>query len=351
MALQRACAESGWTAAVMLRSADRPGALAAESVGPAPIVAVLRVLAEDMWPRVEPSSDARAIVAPMRASGAMVGVLAVAPTGGIRPFDVALVGAVADRLGAAIESDRLRHELRERSSQADLMQQQLQAYAVDVREAFLSEKARAEELAGALDRLEQTFIGVVQGLAIAVEAKDAATGGHLVRVARYGKSVIELIAPERADDPQLNFGFLLHDIGKLSVPDAILCKRGPLTEQEWAVMRRHPIEGCRILEGIPSLAEARAIVAAHHERWDGAGYPHGLRGEEIPFGARIFPVVDAFDAMVSERPYRPGLGVDEALRRLRAGAGSQWWADAVEAFFEVPLDELEHVRSLKAVAS
>jgi HD-GYP domain-containing protein (c-di-GMP phosphodiesterase class II) len=136
----------------------------------------------------------------------------------------------------------------------------------------------------------------------------------------------------------------LHDVGKLSVPDVVLTKAGPLTEGEWELMRQHPESGRSILADIPFLAGAREIVHAHHERWDGTGYPRGLAGEEIPLGAQIFPLCDAFDAMTSDRPYRKALFTETALGEIRRGAGTQFRPDAVEAFLSLPLDELEVVR-------
>jgi cyclic di-GMP phosphodiesterase len=152
-----------------------------------------------------------------------------------------------------------------------------------------------------------------------------------------------LVAPEHAEDPQFEYGFLLHDVGKLKVPDEVLNKPGALTEAEWEIMRRHPGEGRSILEGVDFLGVAREIVYSHHERWDGKGYPQGLRGMEIPLGARIFPLCDAFDAMTSDRPYRKAMRVQEALARVRAGAGTQFWDEAVDAFLSIPVADLEAI--------
>jgi len=120
----------------------------------------------------------------------------------------------------------------------------------------------------------------------------------------------------------------------------VLNKPGPLSEDEWQVMRAHPGRGRSILDGIEFLAEAQEIIYAHHERWDGKGYPRGLRETEIPLGALIFPLCDAFDAMTSERPYRPAMPYEAALAEVRAGAGTQFWSVAVDAFLSIPRDIL-----------
>ena len=156
--------------------------------------------------------------------------------------------------------------------------------------------------------------------------------------------LLRIIDAGAADDPQMKYGFLLHDIGKLAVPDAILGKPRALTPEEWHVIRAHPATGRSILEDIPFLQGAREIVYAHHERWDGAGYPLGLRGEEIPFGARVFPLADALDAMTTDRPYRRAMPMAIARDKLAEAAGTQFWPDAVEALRAISIEQLEELR-------
>jgi ribonuclease P protein subunit RPR2 len=171
-----------------------------------------------------------------------------------------------------------------------------------------------------------TSYGVtVEALATAIEAKDLTTGGHIERVRRLGLLLAtEVVPPRDSRDPQMAYGFLLHDIGKLAVPDAILRAPGRLNEEQWTLMRRHPEEGVRMLSNVPFLDRALDVVRHHHERWDGGGYPDGLRGEEIPLWARIFSVVDALDAMTAERPYRAARSYDEALQEIRRNSGTQF---------------------------
>jgi HD-GYP domain-containing protein (c-di-GMP phosphodiesterase class II) len=249
-------------------------------------------------------------------------------------------------LAAALLIDRLRMQsaLEERVDEVSALRKQLDAFALDFRLTYSEEQKRSAQLAAALIELEETYQSTVRGLAIAVEAKDECTGGHLVRVSQYGMLLTSLIAPDHANDIQFQYGFFLHDVGKLTVPDVVLAKAGPLTDAEWEIMRNHPAAGRAILDGIPFLAGAREIVYAHHERWDGKGYPNGLAGDEIPLGAQIFPLCDAFDAMTSDRPYRKALSIDAAQSELIGGRGTQFRPDVVDAFLSVDPAELDRVR-------
>ena len=147
--------------------------------------------------------------------------------------------------------------LEQRGEEMSALREQLDAYAADFRSTYLAERDRSQQLAAALAQLEETYKATVRGLAVAVEAKDECTGGHLQRVHRYGMMLTALVAPDHAADPQFEYGFLLHDIGKLTVPDSVLTKPGSLTESEWEIIRQHPESGRRILDGIPFLAGAR----------------------------------------------------------------------------------------------
>jgi HD-GYP domain-containing protein (c-di-GMP phosphodiesterase class II) len=207
----------------------------------------------------------------------------------------------------------------------DLERAQLRAYAEDVRNSYTRELRRSQEL-------KDTYLATVKALAAAVEAKDDCTGGHIQRVHALGMLLARAVVPQEAGDAQLACGFLLHDVGKLAVPDAVLNKPGPLDADEWALMRQHPEKGAKILSAIPFLDRALDVVRHHHERWDGRGYPAGLRGDEIPLWARIFAVVDTVDAITSDRPYRAARSLEVAIEELRAGCGAQFDPDCVDAF-------------------
>jgi diguanylate cyclase (GGDEF)-like protein len=191
---------------------------------------------------------------------------------------------------------------------------------------------RTSELYG---KLEQTHMGVAEALAAALEAKDGYTASHAAVIADLAVAVgreLELSEDVLRD---LRFGAIFHDIGKIAVPDAILNKPGPLDPDELAVIKRHPLTGEQILAPVPFLSDVRRIVRHDHERWDGTGYPDGLRGPQIPLGARIVLVVDSWHAMVSDRPYRKAMPEDKARDELRSHAGSQFDPRVVDAFLAV----------------
>jgi ribonuclease P protein subunit RPR2 len=233
----------------------------------------------------------------------------------------------------------LRARLAELEREAAAREDQLEQYAADLREVFKRERERASEL-------RRSYRATVRALANAVEARDAYTGKHAQRVAAYGLRIAHAAGVEA--DPQIEFGFLLHDIGKLSVPDALLFKPGPLSEEERALVRRHPEVGADILHHIEFLDEAKTVVRHHHERWDGAGYPDGLTGEEIPLVARVFALADTLDALTSARPYRPAISFPDARRLIAEEAGTQFDPAVVAAYATLPDETFENIRDLLA---
>src|SRR5947209_15741455 len=172
----------------------------------------------------------------------------------------------------------------------EALQRQLLVFTQDITEIYKRERSRAEELEVALAELKTAYLETVRTLAFVVEAKDAYTGQHLERCRVYGVALLDALGVA-ADYPDAEFGFLLHDAGKVGIPERILNKPGPLTAAEWRVMRTHPLIGYQILQGIPFMTTAASIVRCHHEMWDGAGYPEGLRRDPIPLPARVFQVV------------------------------------------------------------
>jgi len=201
-----------------------------------------------------------------------------------------------------------------------------------------------QHLTAAFQELEATYDTTLEALGSALDTRDIGTESHSRRVHGYALATAKTygVQPELLRD--LAHGVLLHDIGKIGIPDAILLKPGPLTPDEWNVMRTHPEIGKRLIERIPFLKGAVPIVYAHHEKWDGTGYPRGLRGEEIPLGARIFAVVDAFDAMTFDRPYSKAIGFDAAKAEIKRCAGTHFDPDVVEAFLRVPGPLLDEIR-------
>jgi ribonuclease P protein subunit RPR2 len=209
-------------------------------------------------------------------------------------------------------------------------------YAEELRTLHAEEKRQRRAVEDALQQLGDSYAATVRALAAALELRDDDTGGHAERVTRLALDVAGVIDRELLEDPELEYGFLLHDLGKIGVPDSILLKPGPLTRREQETMRDHPILGERIVARVPYLrGTARQVVAAHHERWDGTGYPRRLRGDQIPRAARIFAVADAFDAMTNDRPYRAARKAESALAEIERCAGTQFEPVVVEALLSL----------------
>jgi hypothetical protein len=193
----------------------------------------------------------------------------------------------------------------------------------------------ASELHAAHDALGHQHRATATALAQAIEARDSGTGGHVQRVTVLAQALLEVVDPELATDEHLSFGFLLHDVGKIGVPDAILRKAGPLEPHEKRIMDTHPEIGHGIVGRAGFSPLVSEIVLTHHERWDGLGYPRGLKGEEIPLATRIFSIADALDAMTSDRPYRRGMPLEDAVAEVVRHRGTQFDPRAVDALLQL----------------
>lgn len=205
---------------------------------------------------------------------------------------------------------------------------------------------RTAELDRALNSLEAAYRSTLKALTAALETRDSETHGHSERVVTYSLRLGREYGLTSEQMKSLEFGSLLHDIGKIGVPDSILRKPAKLTEEEWVRMREHPLHGQQILRGIEFLQGASRVVAQHHEKWDGTGYPLGLRSEDIDICARIFSVADAFDAITSDRVYRRGKPYEAAAQELDDWAGRQFDPKVVEAFHRVPKEDWEELHRL-----
>lgn len=211
---------------------------------------------------------------------------------------------------------------------------------------FSASDVHSQALAGALAEVEKIYLdsmGRSAGVTPTAGVGEG-TGGHLRRVCRYAMKLTGLVAPDHVSDPQFEYGFLLHDIGMLTVPGSVSASPGAMTDDEWEVMKRHPETGASLLRHIPFLAGADEIILAHHERWNGKGYPKGLVGEEIPVGARILALCDAFNAITQNRPYRKASTIADARGEIYLGSKGQFWPAAVHAFLDLSVAELEAIR-------
>lgn len=191
-----------------------------------------------------------------------------------------------------------------------------------------------------LETLSNMIVDVVVAMALAIESRDPYTGGHVERVTAYSMLLARHAGMGRSELATLRIGGLLHDIGKIAVPDAILRKPLPLTKEEFEQMKPHPVVGHQIISPIPQLAKAAPIVRWHHERIDGKGYPDGLSGDEIPLLSRVAAIADTYDAMTSDRPYRRGLDMNVAREEIQRCAGTQFDKELAEIFVAIPQEEL-----------
>jgi response regulator RpfG family c-di-GMP phosphodiesterase len=248
-----------------------------------------------------------------------------------KPFNLEEVRIVVDR---TLEKRRLVLENR-------AYQQELEIKVEERTRELREKKQEVERLYG---ELQESYESTLQALVTALDFRDNETHGHSWRVVEYAMLVACKLGLEEPELTWVRRGAILHDVGKIGVSDAILRKPGKLDAEEWEEMKNHPEMGYRMLQHIKFLEPALGIVLSHQERWDGGGYPRGLEGEEIPLGARIFAVVDTFDAMTSDRPYRPALSIEKAVEEVRTFAGTQFDPTVADAFLSIPIDTWNEIR-------
>lgn len=248
-----------------------------------------------------------------------------------KPFDLAQVTAAVDRAlryrQALADKHRYDEDLEER---------------VRIRTAEL--QSANDDLSFMLDTVYRNYCATLRGLARTLEARDIETRGHSDRVVAYSMTLGRKMGLSAMDLLALEQGALLHDIGKIGVPDSVLLKPGSLTTGEWVKMREHVAHGLRIIDGVDFLTGARYVVGQHHEKYDGSGYPNKLRGDGIHIHARIFAVADAFDAIRSDRPYRAAQSSEKACEELRLHAGMHFDPKVVSTFMSIPEVEWEEIR-------
>jgi putative nucleotidyltransferase with HDIG domain len=236
----------------------------------------------------------------------------------LKPFDIDVVLVSLQR---ALERKQLEREVESYRGHLEQMVSQ-----------------RTQQLQTAMTELEHSHSATLEALGSAIDLRDGPTAGHSKRVLLYSVKIAEVIGGMEDQMKTLSMGAWLHDVGKLAIPDSILLKPGALTEQERQIMERHVELGYDLVKGIPFLADAAKIILAHHERYNGSGYPRGLSGDNIPMCARIFAVADSFDAMTSDRPYRLALPLRTAQNAIYTGSGKLFFPEIVDAFFAVAED-------------
>lgn len=227
----------------------------------------------------------------------------------------------------------VRAQLASHADEVETLRAQLLSYAQDLNREYQLVRQRTGEI-------EQLLVATVGALANSIEARDPYTRGHTDRVSRVALAFCSRLGWKREQLSIARMGALLHDIGKIGVPDAILRKPGRLSSSEYEQMKQHPKIGAQILQGIEALVPAIPFVLSHHERWDGKGYPEGLAGREIPIEGRILAVVDAFDAMTSARVYRAPMAMEAALAEIVRCAGTQFDPELVPEFVRLYEDGL-----------
>jgi ribonuclease P protein subunit RPR2 len=238
----------------------------------------------------------------------------------LKPFSPLELLAVVERVAAGLHATPFRAGGKRRP------EEQLLLYARDLRHLLELERGQRR-------LLQSAYHETVTALAGALESKDHGTGEHSQRVQRFAVELAQLAAPEVCDDESVSYGFMLHDVGKIGIPDRILQKPGPLTSTERRLMETHTVLGEKLLRGVSFLrGSGLEVVRSHHERWDGRGYPDGRAGTDIPAAARIFAVADALDAMTSDRPYRRAMSWPAAGRELELQSGKQFDPAVVDAF-------------------
>jgi cyclic di-GMP phosphodiesterase len=249
----------------------------------------------------------------------------------IKPFDLTRVTLAVDR------ALRYQQALEDKHNYEVALEERVKIRTDELRTVN-------ERLNLMLDKLYQNYRATLKGLARTLEARDIETRGHSDRVVAYSLALGNRMGLSASDLVSLEQGALLHDIGKVGVPDSVLLKPGALTTDEWVRMRAHVEQGLRIIEGVEFLSGARFVVGQHHEKYDGSGYPNKLKGDGIHIHARIFAVADAFDAILSDRPYRAGQPYEVACKEIVAGSGAHFDPEVVSAFMSIRREEWEQIR-------
>lgn len=250
----------------------------------------------------------------------------------------------ARELAQVYQRDRsLDASLREKSDELHRAQRQSIIYAKDLNDAYQAEKKYSKLLREAYDQLKKAYLDTIFILSVAAEHRDEQTGKHIKRISHYSAAIARAMGCCNDDLETILYASPMHDVGKIGIPDRILFKPDKLTPEEWDVMKQHTTIGAKIFFGADAalLKSARIIALTHHERWDGTGYPSGLRGESIPLMSRIVSLADVFDGLTSARHYKPAFSNEKSLAIIREGDGTQFDPQVLEAFMNILPEILE----------
>jgi response regulator RpfG family c-di-GMP phosphodiesterase len=250
-------------------------------------------------------------------------------------FSVSLPRSFKDAKEIVAEMQaRYPQKIEKLSNSLQVAEKQLLLYAQDMSNLYSKERLKTEQLQDTLKELELTYVQTIAALAQAIDVKDAYTGGHTGRVSYYANCIARQHDPLLQNEKEFIYSLLLHDVGKIGIAEEILGKAGKLSNEEWEKIKAHPDMGAKILDPVKFLSPALASVRSHHERWDGKGYPVGMKSEEIPLSARIIAVADAFDAMTTDRPYRKRMAKETARSEIVKNSGIQFDPGVVESFLK-----------------
>jgi len=256
----------------------------------------------------------------------------------VKPFNISQVTIA---VGRAIDRRRL---LLENIQYKKSLEQKVVQKTIDLIRKNKTLEQQAQLLEDLLKNLRESYEATLDAMVSAIESRDYETKHHCRRVQHYAVMLGRRLGLTAEAIMDVSYGALLHDVGKIGVPDSILLKPGKLTEEEWEVMRQHTLIGHKMISRIKFLKGAADIVLYHHERWDGRGYPYGLAGEDIPISARIFSVIDSFDAITSKRVYKDAVPFEKARQEIARCAGTQYDPRVVEQFLAIPPEEFDEAR-------
>jgi len=294
-----------------------------------------------------PGMNGMELLAEVRRRSPQVAFLVATGLDDVRAGILAMKSGADDYLVKPLQSEMVIASLN-RALQKKRLEQEVEGYRLHLEEMVAE---RTQQIAAALKLVERSYEDTLEALGAAIDLRDAATEGHSRRVCRFALEIAKAMGLSETQHKTIAMGAYLHDIGKLALPDGILLKPGPLTLEERLFMQQHVQTGYDLVKQIPFLADASELVRTHHERYDGSGYLHGLKAEQIPIGARIFGVADTLDAITSDRPYRSALPFEVAFRIIHTESGRLYDPQVTAAFFSLPKETWPAIAGMRHQAA